>query len=411
MSNADEEQWDTGYEIRAVSLMAIGFGLVGLDRFIILPLFPVIAEDLGLNYQDLGLIAGVLALTWGLAAIVTGSLSDRFGCRRLLVITTILFSALVGVSGLATGLVMFLVIRGMMGFAEGGFVPASIVTTVRAAKPSRRGLMVGLQQMAAPLVGLFLGPIIAVGLLRVLPGWEWVFATVAIPGFILAYLMWRVIRDPEVEDATAEKSMAENPKPLFGAAIRNRNVIFCALAMLSLLSSLHTLSAFMPNYLTDHIGMSIDKMGIVLSALGAGGVLGMIFIPAISDHMSRKPVIIVSLVIGIIALVALTRITSNALGIAACFFAISAGISGAVAITMGPLVNGSVSPGIAATATGIVTGVGEMFGGAFAPAIAGGIAQAQGIAAIPYVSLTAAIFAIVVFIFGVREPSREMRRI
>ena len=404
MSQAEQDQWDSRYEVRAISLLAIGFGLVGLDRFIILPLFPIIAEDLGLNYQDLGLIAGVLALTWGLAAILTGSLSDRFGYRRVLVIATILFSALVAASGLATGLVMFLVIRGMMGFAEGGFVPASIVATVRAAKPSRRGLMVGLQQMAAPLVGLFLGPILAVGLLRVLPGWEWVFAVVALPGFIVAYLMWRVIKDAP---KSTDEPIVAKAKPSIAAAIKNRNVFFCALAMLGLLSSLHTLSAFMPNYLTDHIGMSIDTMGVVFSALGGGGVLGMIVIPAMSDRAGRKPVIVVALLFGIIALFALTRITTSAPAIAACFFVISAGISGAVAITMGPLVSASVSPAIAATATGIVTGVGEMFGGAFAPAIAGAIAQSNGIASIPYVSFVATLFAIVVFVFGVREPSGD----
>ena len=37
-----------GYEIKAVGLLAIGCGLVGLDRFIISPLFPVMAKDLGL---------------------------------------------------------------------------------------------------------------------------------------------------------------------------------------------------------------------------------------------------------------------------------------------------------------------------------------------------------------------------
>ncbi|MEM1261688.1 MAG: MFS transporter [Pseudomonadota bacterium] len=404
MSDAVEDRWDSAYEVRAVSLLAIGFGLVGLDRFIILPLFPIIAEDLGLNYQDLGLIAGVLALTWGLASIVTGSLSDRFGYRRVLVVSTLLFSALVAASGLATGLVMFLVIRGMMGFAEGGFVPASIVATFRAAKPNRRGLMVGIQQMAAPLVGLFLGPIIAVGLLRVLPGWEWVFAIVAIPGFVVAYLMWRVIKDSAAPPA--ESSVATT-KPSIGAAIRNRNVVFCALGMLGLLSSLHTLSAFMPNYLTDHIGLSIETMGIVFSSLGGGGVLGMVFIPALSDRLGRKPVIIGALLLGTAALFALTQITSSAPAIAACFFVVSAGISGAVAITMGPLVNASVSPTIAATATGIVSGVGEMFGGAFAPAIAGAIAQTSGIASIPYVSLSAAVFAILVFAFGVQEPNGE----
>ncbi|MEM9401278.1 MAG: MFS transporter [Pseudomonadota bacterium] len=411
MSNAEEEQWDTAYEIRAISLLALGFGLVGLDRFIILPLFPVIAEDLGLNYQDLGLIAGVLALTWGLAAIVTGSLSDRFGCRRVLVVTTILFSLLVGISGLATGLVMFLVIRGLMGFAEGGFLPASIVATFRAAKPSRRGLMVGIQQMSAPLVGLFLGPIIAVGLLRILPGWEWVFATVAIPGFIVAYFMWRIIRDSDDVEKPVEKPIEKPveaaPKSSFWSALKYRNVIFCSLAMLGLLSCLHTLSAFMPNYLTDHIGLSIETMGIVLSALGAGGVLGMIFIPAMSDYLSRKLVVVISLVLGILALFALTQISTSAAAIAACFFVISAGISGVVAIIMGPIVNTSVPKAISATATGIVSGVGEMFGGAFAPAIAGGLAQAKGISVIPYISLIAAVFAIVVFVFGVREPSRD----
>ncbi|MEO0369174.1 MAG: MFS transporter, partial [Pseudomonadota bacterium] len=71
--------WDKRYERKAIMLLAVGFGLVGLDRFIIMPLFPVIAEDLGLTYQDLGLISGSLAFTWGLAAIFGGGLADRIG--------------------------------------------------------------------------------------------------------------------------------------------------------------------------------------------------------------------------------------------------------------------------------------------------------------------------------------------
>ena len=55
--------WNRQYETKAVALLAVGFGLVGLDRFIIAPLFPLIAADLGLGYQDLGLISGALALT------------------------------------------------------------------------------------------------------------------------------------------------------------------------------------------------------------------------------------------------------------------------------------------------------------------------------------------------------------
>ena len=66
-------------------------------------------------------------------------------------------------------LVSLMVIRAMMGLAEGAYVPASIVSTVEASKPSRVGLNIGLQQMAQPFVGLGLGPVIAVGLCLGIP--------------------------------------------------------------------------------------------------------------------------------------------------------------------------------------------------------------------------------------------------
>lgn len=411
----DSGGWSRGYELKAVSLLAIGFGLVGLDRFIIAPLFPLIAEDLGLDYGDLGLIAGVLALTWGIASIAAGSLSDRVGYKRVLVVTTVLFSALVAMSGLATGLLSLLLIRGLMGFAEGGFVPASIVATVRASKPSRVGATVGVQQMAAPLVGLGLGPLIAVGLLQVLPGWEWVFAAVALPGFLVAYLMARVIvappaanaarAGPQVAPAAASGTLWSS----LGAALKHRNVLFAGLGMAGFLSSLHTLSAFMPNYLTDHMGLSIERMGFVLSGLGAGGVIGMVVVPALSDRVGRKSAMIaaMALAVGALTLIVFTQV--GALLLAGCLFVVSAAISGVVAITVGPFVNASVPASIAASATGIVAGIGEMAGGAFAPALAGLVADAWGIQFIPVVSLAAAVFGLLVLVFGMREPESGNR--
>jgi hypothetical protein len=45
-----ESVWDRSYEWKAVTLLCLGFGLVGIDRFMILPLFPVIGKDLHLDY-------------------------------------------------------------------------------------------------------------------------------------------------------------------------------------------------------------------------------------------------------------------------------------------------------------------------------------------------------------------------
>src|SRR5271165_2746465 len=95
VSKAGPDVWDRSYEFKAVSLMAIGFGIVGLDRFIINPLFPVMAKELGLTYQDLGLISAVLALAWGIASISSGRISDRLGRKPVIVTSVIIFSLLV----------------------------------------------------------------------------------------------------------------------------------------------------------------------------------------------------------------------------------------------------------------------------------------------------------------------------
>jgi MFS family permease len=75
--------WDTRYEFKAVLVMSIAFGLVGLDRFILMPLLPSIGKDLGLTYTQSNLLVSALAVAWGVSAIFSGNLSDRVGRRSV----------------------------------------------------------------------------------------------------------------------------------------------------------------------------------------------------------------------------------------------------------------------------------------------------------------------------------------
>jgi len=383
--------------------MALGLGVVGFDRFIINPLFPIIQKDLGLSYQDLGLISAVLALTWGVASIFSGQIADRLGHKPVMVVATLVFSALVATTGLATGLLSLVAIRAVMGLAEGSFLPASIVTTVESSKPSRVGLNVGLQQMAQPLFGLGVGPVIAVALLKVVPNWHWVFAVAAFPGVIVAALIAMVIRhDPphSPADHTPEKTVG------FLHALGNRNVIFNVIGMCCYLTALITLSAFLPNYLTDYLKLTIDQMGGVLAGLGLGSFVGMVAVPAISDRLGRKPVMLVALVIALAALSFATNAGPDVGVLFATLFVSTFMIAGVVAINVGPLTSASVPPAIAATATGLVVGIGEIVGGAIAPAVAGGLADSMGIPIILKIAIGAIAVAILVVALGVREPKR-----
>ena len=132
MKRNPDSGWDIAYERKAVLLLFLGFGLVGIDRFMIMPLFPVMMKDLHLDYQDLGYITGALSVAWGLSAIFMGNLSDRIGHRKVIIPAIVVFSLLAGLSSLATGVGTLILIRAVMGLAEGAYSPASIVATIDA---------------------------------------------------------------------------------------------------------------------------------------------------------------------------------------------------------------------------------------------------------------------------------------
>jgi MFS family permease len=57
-----------------------------------------------------------------------------------------------------------------------------------------------------------------------------------------------------------------------------------------------TCVALFPSYLVDHLHLSLEQMGYILSAIGIGGAMGTLVMPALSDRLDRKPVMIISVV-------------------------------------------------------------------------------------------------------------------
>jgi len=387
--------YSNSYEWKAVLLLSLGFGLLSLDRWMIAPLFPIIMEDLNLNYQDLGNITAVLALTWGVASILLGGLSDKLGRRKVLIPSIIGFSLLAGLTGFASGLTGLLLLRALMGFFEGGYTPVSVALTQEASKESRRGLNIGIQQCTFALIGLGLGPIIATQLLKVVPSWHWVFVVSCIPGFIVAYLLYRVIREPEF----IQKPVKQVEKRSWSEIFKYRNVILCMIGLFGLMSCFFVIGSMMPNYLTDYLNLSISEMGFISSAVGFGGFAGALLIPFISDRVGRKPVLFVSFIIAIVSLVAFTQVSSNQFLLFSLLFVVACCTFGNIVMLAAIVSVESVPPVLAASAAGIPIGTGEIFGGGAAPAIAGFVAQNYGIQNIFYIGIIGLVISIVISLF------------
>jgi MFS family permease len=394
--NNNKHAWDVRYEFKAVVLLALGFGLVGLDRFIILPLFPVMMKDLGLDYQDLGNVTAILGLAWGISSIFMGRLSDRIGRRKVLIPAVLVFSLLAGLSGLATGIGGLMLIRAVMGISEGAFTPTALAATAECSHPARRGMNIGIQQAFFPILGLGLAPILATQLLLVVPSWRWVFVIVSLPGFLLAVAMYRYLRETRTATPQKAESRTAADQPGWLDALRFRNVWLNIVGMFCMLTCLFVISVMMPNYLMDYLHLQVQQMGFVMSAIGLGGFLGQLIMPAVSDRIGRKPVVLISFVATGVFLWLLMGTGAEPVKLFALLFLTIFFNFSMICMTVGPLTSESVPAALTSTATGLVVGIGEIFGGGVAPAIAGYIAQHHGIENTMYLALGAVLVGLLV---------------
>src|SRR5262245_18613730 len=225
-----QKKWDTDYEWKAVALLALGFGMVGLDRWIIASLLPNIGPDLGITPADGQRIVGFLGLAWGVFAILSGRLGDKFGHRKVIIPAIFLFSLASFLSGLATSVLALISIRVLMGLTEGMYTPTSFAAVAAAARPDRRGFLQGIQQYGFALFGLFGAPLVAGFLLNLVPSWRQVLWVVAVPGMIIGLLLVMVLREPS--QIMGGHVLHEDDKPAGGwAAVFNRNIVLCMLAL------------------------------------------------------------------------------------------------------------------------------------------------------------------------------------
>jgi MFS family permease len=395
MQSTSGERWDTGYEWRAVALLGVGFGLVGLDRWIIAPLFPFIAADLGLAAGEIGRLAGVLGVLWGVFAIFSGRLSDAIGHRKVLIPAILAFSLLSGVSGVVQGLTALILVRALMGAMEGTYCPTSFTAVAAASKPGRRGFNQGLQQSGFALLGLALGPIIATQLLAVVPSWRWVFWIVAVPGFIVGVLLMFVLREPKHTQGGALIG-AHGSEGRWLTVLKTPNILVCMAALLCAMSCVFVLSAMVPVYLVNVLSLTPQEMGVVTSAIGFGGFFGQFGWPGLSDRFGRKPLAILGFVGAAVSVWWFAQLGADMPLLFVSLFVCSFFCLGNIALITGPIATESAPAGLVSSAIGVVVGAGEIFGGGAAPYLAGGIADAYGLPSVLKLALLGVVLGVVV---------------
>lgn len=366
----------SGYQVWVTALLSLNFGILFFDRNALNFLMPFVQPDLQLSNTQVGMFSSALSLTWALSGLLVGRISDKLGSRKpVVVIATIAFCLCSFISGAASSFLMLLGARLLMGAAEGGVMPVSHSMIVAEVAPERRGLAMGVaQNLGSNLLGSGLAPLLLVPV-AVAVGWRTGFYLAALPGLVTAALIWFTLREPPVE---AHDDAA--PKVTLREAFGHRNVILCALISILLVSYLVVCWAFMPLFLTKARGFDPDTMSWLMATLGISAGLGSFAVPAISDVIGRRPVMIFFSFLGVILPLGGLYYEGSAWVLAAIFF-FGWGLNGLFPMFMATIPSESVDPRLTATLTGVVMGTGEVLGGVLSPFLAGTLADAYGLAA------------------------------
>ena len=367
-----------GYELTVVLLLGLAFGFAYFDRMAMTFLSPYVVKDLGLSNTQVGALGSGLSATWALGAYFIGRWSDAAGKRKpFLLGAMVIFSVCSVFSGLAPNFATLFASRMVMGAVEGPFLPICLAIIAAASFETRRGLNVGIVQNGfGSLIGTAIAPILLVWLADHY-GWRSAFYLAGLPGLVLALLVWRFIREPEMPPRPAGYA----PPPLLPLGmLANRNIAICSLISCLMVGSLVIGSIFLPLFFTGPRGWQPQTMSWVMAVLGLTPGIGGVLVSWISDRVGRRPPMIVGCFLAAICPFAALWFGGSIAALTAIMFVSWLGI-GVFPLFMGLVPAETLGHAKAATAMGLVVAIGELSGGFVGPLAGGALADRFGLQA------------------------------
>lgn len=170
----------------------------------------------GWSTVDLNAVfASITMIGYLLGALLAGSLGDRFGRRKSILGSTIIFSVATLLAAFSPNMEVLIVMRGIMGVGLGAALPCSYASLSEYTPPIVRGRYAGWLGM----IGNFSPPLGALLTVLVTPvfGWQAIFVGISIISMFAWFVVWRYLPESprwlasqgHYEEADAIVSVAE----------------------------------------------------------------------------------------------------------------------------------------------------------------------------------------------------------
>lgn len=372
------------YQWRALFLMVLAWGFAGLAHNCVSFLFPYFSADFQLGTQHNGYLTATLAFFWTLSILYCGPKANHVGQVKIMVPGLLLGAT--GLTSLAfsSHVLMLYGITALVGLGCGSIVSSSLSFLAEQSNPQNRGLFYGAAQSSFTLIGSAAGSVIFTRLGATTVGWRGcylVMAGLVLLAAVLLYLFgWKIPRN----NGTQEE--AEEPQS-FRQLFTYKNVILSTVLACLTMMWYFTVAAFTILYLMEAKELSAVAAGAIFAGFGAGGFIGELSAPFISDRLGRKMTVLLATLTGALCFAAFVLLDLPAMLMTLAIAGASCFMSGAMAILNSVVPSESVPSRLVATATAFTPAAGELMGGVAAPVVAGVLSGRMGTMQVMYILL------------------------
>ena len=236
-----------------------------------------ITQDIGVSVSDFTFALAVQNIVWGMTQPFTGAIADRFGCRTITVLGSLLFTAGLIVTMLATGSVTLLIGMGLMiGLAMSCVsLSLALAATARVVSPAKRSLTLGAVSAAGSL-GSFVAAPLAQGLIV---SYSWQIAIVgflALCAVMIPAAFFTGVNDkgvPRPLPGAMDRHAGQSLKAALSEAGRHRGYVTMAIAFFVCGLQLVFITTHLPAYLAL-CGQSPQLSATALAVIGGFNAIG-----------------------------------------------------------------------------------------------------------------------------------------
>lgn len=397
------------YPMAALGLLtAINF-VNYIDRSVLFAVQPLVQAEFKFSDTQYGVLTTSFFVFYMVAAPFIGMAADRHSRKKIVFSGIVVWSGATLLTAVAHNYSTLLVRHTVVAIGESTYATIAPALLADLFPEERRGRMLAIFYLAIP-VGTAMGYILGGSLGHSL-GWRAPFYVAAIPGFVLAFVFLLL---PEPARGASDHLRVTPDRATLSGLVHNRAFWTATLGMAMMTFALGGISVFLPKFLSQYRGLSLDRANLLLGiSIGTNGIVATLFGGWLGDRLLRRTD----------AAYYLVSAAGMALGIPAMAVAIYA--SGApmlpgiviaeflLLMNTGPLnaaIVNSVDARIRSSAIGMNLIVIHLLGDAFSPPLMGYISDRSSLPTAFLAAIVATAVSAAVLFYGMRYAPRMSAR-